>query len=196
MVQNKLNRTMIVWWSYGQEHGGDDFRHNPPEVVEKHIRNKVERFCATPEEAWRWWQVDPNLIVERGEDVPGKTGPDTRIYYLLDHGISVIENIHLPPPDENYKWLIRICDFLYRPDLETWVMKDQFCDICVESDNCIYHLYDLPDLAEALDSQLVSAVETRDILRRMDWVVSRVARCQFPFPEIIKGQAACKELGW
>jgi predicted RNA-binding protein associated with RNAse of E/G family len=58
------------------------------------------------------------------------------------------------------------------------------------------HLFDLPELAQALDLGLVSKSETRDILHRVDWVVNQVSKGGFPFPEILEGQEACKQLGW
>jgi len=192
----KPTKTLIVWWRFGQEHSVDDFRINPPEVVAAHIQRKLDRFQPTPADAWRWWQASEDLIVERCESCSDTIGPDTRIYYLLKRGLTVIENIHLPPPEDNWKWLVRISDFVHKPGEGYWIMKDLFCDICVESDNRTYHLFDLPDLAQALDIGLVSSAETRDILRRVDWLVAKVAKSQFPIPEIFEGQAACKLLGW
>ena len=196
MTLDQFSKTMMVWWRFGNEHGDDDFRANPPDVIAAHIQRKVDRFRQTPADAWRWWQVDDDLIVERCETCTGDIGPDTRLYYLLKRGLTIMENIHLPPPEDNWKWLVRISDFLYRPDLACWVMKDLFWDICVESDNRTYHLFDLPDLAQALDIGLISSAETRDILKRVDWLVGQVAKNTFPTDEILRGQAACRQLGW
>jgi hypothetical protein len=195
MVTIPFAKTLIVWWRFGKEHGDEDIRVNLPEMIDAHVQRKVARFTQMPEERWRWWQVSNELIVERWDDSPAQS-PDTRIYYLLKSGVTVIENIHLPAPDDNWKWFIQVCDFKYYKEMSYWVMKDLFCDICVEADNHSYHLFDLPDLAQALDLGLISRRETRDILHRVDWVVNQVARGGFPFPEIVAGQEACKLLGW
>ena len=195
MVTIPFSKTLLVWWRFGKEHGEEDIRVNLPEVIDAHLQRKVARLTQMPQEGWRWWQVSNDLIVERWDDSPAQS-PDTYIYYLLKSGITVIENIHLPAPDDNWKWYIQVCDFNYLKELGCWVMKDLFCDICVEADNHSYHLFDLPDLAQALDLGLVSKRETRDILHKVDWVVSQVTRGGFPFPEILEGQEACKQLGW
>ncbi|RPI28655.1 MAG: hypothetical protein EHM70_16500 [Chloroflexota bacterium] len=191
-----FKKTLIVWWHFGKEHGDENFQVNPPETIAAHIGRKVARFREQTEDDWRWWQVDENLIVERWDTSPEQSGPDTRIYYLLNCGISVIENIHLPAPDDNWKWLIRISDYEYNPGLECWMMKDLFCDVVVERDNRTYHMFDLPDLAQALDVGLISAVDTRNILHRVDWLVNSISRGEFPFSEVEKAQAACQKLGW
>jgi hypothetical protein len=196
MPEHSFKKTLIVWWRFGKEHGGEDFRINSPEQVRSHLQKKVDEFRKTPDQLWKWWQVDENLIVERWDSSPVHTGPDTRIYYLLNCGLSIIENIHLPPPDDNWKWYIHVSDFEYDRDMDTWMMKDLFCDILVEDDNRTYHMYDLPDLAQALDVGLITTDETREILKRVDWVVTSIAKGGFPFEEIKRGQIACKQLGW
>jgi hypothetical protein len=195
MLTIPYTKTLIVWWRFGKEHSEDNFRLNLPEVIDAHLQRKVARFSQVPEQSWRWWQVNDDLIVERWDDAPAQA-LDTRIYYLLKRGITVIENIHLAAPDDNWKWYVQVCDFQFRQELSCWVMKDLFCDICVEADNRSYHLFDLPELAQALDLGLVSKSETRDILQKVDWVVNQIAKGCFPFPEIVEGQAACKQLGW
>lgn len=196
MLEHEYNKTLIVWWRFGKEHGGEEFRVNLPEQVRSHLQKKVDEFRKTPEQLWKWWQVDENMIVERWDTSPVHTGPDTRIYYLLNSGLSIIENIHLPAPDDNWKWYIHISDFDYDAEFKSWLMKDLFCDIVVEDDNRTYHMYDLPDLAQALDVGLITTDETREILKRVDWVVTSISKGKFPFDEIKRGQAACKQLGW
>ncbi len=187
-----LEKTLIIWWRYGKEHGDDELRLNPPEVVRAHWLRKINRFCDTPEAAWRWYKAGEDLIVERWDE----NGPDTRIYYLLDRGLLVIENIHLPAPDDNWKWLINVCDYIYETDLGVWLMKGLFLKVCVEADNRTYHLVDLPDVAQALDAGLITCDDSRNLLQRVDRVVNQVAHGRFPYPEIETAQAACHALGW
>ncbi|MFO7624798.1 MAG: hypothetical protein R6V73_10640 [Anaerolineales bacterium] len=196
MPESGFEKTLIVWWRFGKEHGGEEFQVNPPEQVRTHLQKKIDEFRKTPADLWRWWQVDDHLIVELWDTSPEHTGPDTRIYYLLKCGLSIIENIHLPPPDENWKWCIRLSDFEYNAELGTWMMKDLFCDILVGGDNRTYHMFDLPDVAQALDVGLITPAETREILKRVDWVLTRIAKGEFPFPEVRRAQAACRQLGW
>jgi hypothetical protein len=191
-----FEKTLIVWWRFGKEHSEDEFRLNPPEVIDAHLRKKVDRFRQTPADDWRWWKVNDNLIVERWDDISDRTGPDTRIYYLLNHGIAAIENIHLPSPLENFKWYIQVADFLFNEKYQCWLMKDLFCDVCLECDNCTYHLFDLPEVAQALDVGLVTTSETHKILSRVDWLVNNISHGKFPFPEIEIARSACKQLGW
>ena len=57
-------------------------------------------------------------------------------------------------------------------------------------------MYDLPDVAQALDVGLITPYETRDILKRVDWLLNRIAKGEFPFPEVQRAQDACLKLGW
>lgn len=191
-----LTPTLLVWWRYGKEHGQDECRCNDPQVVDAHLHRKIDPFRQTPQEKWRWFQASPNLIVENWEDSPGSAGPDTHIYYLLDKGLAVIENIHFPPPDDKWKWYIHIADFIFNEELGSWLMKDMFVDLCVEADNRTYQIFDLPDLACALDAGLISHQDSRRILERADWLVKQIVGGNFPFEEIECGRRACEKLGW
>ena len=191
-----FTKTLVVWQRVGKEHGEDDLRLNPPDVVQRYVDKKVDAFRQDPSPSWRWWQVDENLIVEQADIAPQPGNPDTHIYYLLNRGLTVVENIYLPPPNDNWKWYIHISDFEYIPGPDYWVMKDLFCHISIEKDTRTYHLFDLPDLAQALDINLISSAQSKDILKRVDWAVNGIARGGFPFPEILQGQEACDRLGW
>lgn len=195
-MNDLYQQTLILWWRVGKEHGAEDFRINPPELIDDSLAKKAAAFRKTPPDSWRWFQVSEDLIVERWDDSPSHTGPDTRIYYLLERGLSVIENIHLPPPDDKWKWYIHLSDFEFHRGLSCWLMKDLFCDILVENDDRSYHLYDLPDVARALDVGLITKADTRDILKRVDWTVDCLYSGKFPFEEIERGREACKKIGW
>lgn len=192
----RITPTLLVWWRYGKEHGQEECRCNEPEVVEAHLHRKIDPFRRTPQENWRWFQAGPDLIVEKWEDSPETAGPDTHIYYLLDKGLAVIENVHFPPPDDNWKWYIHIADFEYSEKLGAWLMKDLFVDLCIEPDNHTYQIFDLPDLACALDAGLISHQDSRRILERVDWLVKQIVHRKFPLEEIEHGREACRILGW
>jgi hypothetical protein len=195
-LPQEFSKTLIVWWRFGKEQEEDEIAVYPDEVVAAHLREKVERFRRLDEEYWRWWQVDKDLIIERPPPQGPLFGPDSRIYYLLDLGLSVIEEVHMPPPDDRWKWYIRISDFIRDEKLGCWLMKDQFCDIVVEYDDRTYHLYGLPAMAQALDVGLITTAESGAILQRIDWVVNCLAKGEFPFSQIQRGQAAAKKMGW
>jgi len=195
-VSETYARTMVVWWRFGREHGGERFECNPPEVIEAHIQRKADRFRRTPADAWRWWQVDQDLIIERPPASEPLFGADSRIYYLLNRGLSVIKNICYPPPDDCWKWHIHIADFPYDQARECWLMKDLFCDIVVAPDDRTFKVLDLPDVAQALDVGLISHPESREILRRVSWVVNEISRRAFPFAEVQRAEAAARRLGW
>src|SRR3972149_1159754 len=93
-------KTLVAWRRLGKEHGDEDLRVNPPEVLAEHIAKKVAKFRQTPPDAWRWWQVDENLIIEGLDIASHQPDPGTRIFYLLKRGLTVIENIYLPPPND------------------------------------------------------------------------------------------------
>ncbi len=196
MTDEVFSKTRVVWWRFGREHGGEQLQVNPAEVLDAHFEEKIERVNRRTTEAWRWWQVDENLIVEK----PPPDGPlfdeDSRIYYLRNRGISVIDNVDMPPPDDCWAWFIHIADFSFEERLDSWLMKDLFLHIVVEDDNRTYHLYDLPDMALALDAGLITSAQSADILRRVDWVVNKITNGEFPFDEILRGREAAERLGW
>jgi hypothetical protein len=196
MGPTPYTKTLVAWWRLGKEHGADELRVNTPEVIATHLDRKIISFRQTPPDDWRWWQVDDGLIVERLDITSRNAGPGTRIYYLLKRGLTVVENIYLPPPNDKWKWYLHLSDFDFRPDLDCWIMKDLFPHICVESDTRTYHLFDLPELAQALDIALITSAKSRELLKRVDATVNCIARGDFPFPEILQGQTACKAMGW
>lgn len=192
----RLKKALVVWWSYGEEHEGDDLRLNSPEVITSHLNAKIASFRATPGDEWRWWQVDDDLLVERPKPDSRWCGPDTRIYYLVKRGLGIIENIHYPPPDDCWKWYIHLADIFYDSARECWIMKDLFCDILVNGDHHTCRVLDLDDLADALDLGLLTPAQASDVLRRTDLALTAIAKDAFPLPEIERGRAVCKELGW
>lgn len=199
MEFDALKPTMIVWWRYGKEHPleeGDELRCNPPEMVAAHIDEKLALFRATPDTAWRWWQVDDDLLIERGDPETPHSGLDTCIYYLPALGLTIIENIHLPPPYDEWKWYIHLCDIFYDEARKSWIEKDLFCDILVAADNQTHRVLDLADLGDGLDLGLVSPDEASEILRKTHSALARIAAGEFPFAEVQRGQRARTHLGW
>jgi hypothetical protein len=193
-----MKRTLVVWWRYGKEHNpaGDDFRVNPAGVVARHLDDKVAAFRNWPAEDWRWWQVDDELLVERVDPAGYNYGSDRRVYYLPRRGLGVIENIRRPPPNERWSWFIHVADTFWDAARECWIMQDLFADILVDHGGRETLVIDLDDLATGLDLGLLTPSHASTVLRTTNAAVRAIESGDFPFPEIVRGQAACKELGW
>lgn len=195
-MSDKLCKTLVIWWRYGKEHSEEDLRINPSEVITGHLNQKVTAFRSVPSHLWRWWKVDDHLIVERADPTAYGFGQDTRIYYLVAQGLAVIENVCFPKTHDNWKWYIHLADIIYDSDRGCWIKKDLFCDIVIDRDGRYHRVLDLDELGEALAIGLVSPSEAWDILRRTNSVLEAIAQGAFPFPDVLRGQAICRELGW
>jgi predicted RNA-binding protein associated with RNAse of E/G family len=55
---------------------------------------------------------------------------------------------------------------------------------------------DLDDVATALDVGLLTPPQASSVLRTTNAAVRTIERGGFPFPEVVRGQAACVQLGW
>ncbi len=193
-----MQKTTIIWHRYGKEHADnpDDLRVNPPEVIAAQLDKRLAQFRATPENDWHWWQVDETLLIERPLNDGLFYGADTRIYYLIPQGLTVIENYHFLPPNDDLRWYIHLADTMLDSPRQCWVMKDLFCDIVATADTRSPLVIDLDDLATALDIGLVTAAQASDILRKTEVARHAMRRGQFPFPEMERARAAARTLGW
>jgi len=191
-----VEKTLAIWWRYGKEHSEDNgFRINPPAVFEQHLDTKAAHFRATPDERWRWW-CEGNLIVERPDPDGYGYGPNTRIYYLVDRGLTIVENIHLPDPWQAWTWYIHLADISYDARRECWISKDLFCDVILTPDGRRYHVHDLGDLGHVLELGLITSATAHQVLRRTDVLLEAITLGQFPFPEIAAARNLCRQLGW
>lgn len=190
------DKTLVIWWRFGKEHGeGNGFRVNPSAVSEQHWDGKLAHARQTPAEQWRWWRSG-DLIVERPDPNGYGYGQDTRIYYLVERGLTIVENIHLPDPWAAWTWYIHLADIFYDDHRQCWISKDLFCDIILPPDCRRYHVTDLADVGHALQIGLISAETTHQILYRADQTLAAIAQGHFPFPEVEQAQALCRQLGW
>ena len=190
--------TQIVWWRFGKEHGEDrGIRLNSPDLISAALTQRAVTSRAVPDESWGWYQVDETLLVERPQPSPsGHYRSDTRIYYLLEDGLTVVENIYLPPPHDKWVWYIHIADTFYDRSREVWIQKDLFVDVVIEKDLRHHRVLDLHDVATALDIGLIGARDVSMILRRTNKLLQAIAKGRFPLPEIERARAACRALGW
>jgi hypothetical protein len=192
-----MNPAHIVWWRYGKEHdpAGSVFQRNPPEVVAAHIDQKLALLRALPPEAQTGWQLDEGLLIEKARAGYG-FGPDTRVYYLVERGLAVVENVYFPPPDERWSWYLHLAHIYPDAARGCWIKQDLFADVILDRAGREALVIDLDDLATALDLGLVTPAQTSAILRQTAAVVRAVLRGEFPFPEIERARAACQSLGW
>jgi hypothetical protein len=194
-----MNKTLVLWWRYGKEHdpAGNDYRVNPLGVVARHLDEKAAAFRSCPGDQWRWWQVDDDLLIERADPHGHNYGPDTRIYYLPRRGLGVIENLHHAAlNNDRWRWFMHVADTYWDAGRECWVMQDMFADILVDASGRACRVTDLDDLATALDLGLLTPPQASTVLRTTQATVDAIQQGQFPFPEIERARAACRELGW
>ncbi|MBX3012724.1 MAG: hypothetical protein KF832_14505 [Caldilineaceae bacterium] len=189
-------KSVIVWWRFGKEHGeGQGFRLNPQSVIDHHLDTKVAQARQTPADQWRWWS-NGKLLVERPDPTGYGYAADTRIYYLVEQGLTIIENIHLPPPRSAWTWYIHLADIAYDHQRHCWVSQDLFCDILWTADGQRYHLLDLADVGHALRLGLLTAERAARLLTRTDQLLALIAQGQFPLPAVEEARDLCRQLGW
>jgi hypothetical protein len=193
-----MKPTHIIWWRYGKEHdpGGQTFQVNPPALVADHMDKRMARRRALPPEQEPCWEVDDGLLLERADPAGFHYGPDTRFHYLVRQGLLVVENIHLEPPNEHWAWYIHVADIYFDAARQCWINQDMFADILVDRTGQQSLVVDLDDMATALDLGLLTPEQASRVLRNTDAAVKAMERGEFPFPELVRGQAACRELGW
>lgn len=168
---------------------------NPPAVIEQHLDTKIVQARQTPNDQWRWWYAD-SILVELPDPKGYGYGPDTRIYYLVERGLTVVENIHLPGVWGSWPWYIHLADIFYDAQRDCWISKDLFCDILLTADGKHYHVTDLGDLGQALQLGLLSTDTMSRILTRTDQTLEAIVQGHFPFPEIEEARLLCQQLGW
>lgn len=192
-----MNKTLVVWWRYGKEHDpAGEFRVNQAGVVSAHIDQGIAAARAWPAAEWRWWQVDDELLVERADPTALFCGPDTRIYYLLRRGLAVIENNHFALRNERWTWYIHVADIFRDAARDCWIKQDLFADILVDRGGREMLVIDLDDVATGLDLGLLTPPRASSVLRTTNAAVRAIEIGDFPFPEVVRARAACKELGW
>lgn len=194
-MSKTFKKTLVIRWHFGKEHGDrHSIRLNSPDLVAASLNQQVERYRATSDDVWRWYEVDENLFVER--PIPRATffGPDTRIYHLRQHGWVVIENINVS--DERLNWYIHIAEIFYDNSRNCWINKDLFTDVIIEKDLRHHRVLDLDELADALDIGLIGPEDMSLILKRTDHLLQVIKKGEFPLPEIERAREACKALGW
>ncbi len=193
-----MKRTLVVWWRYGKEHdpAGTTLQVNSPGVISAHLDRKVAAARAWPTADWRWWQVDDELLVERADPGGFGYGQDTRIYYLPSRGLAVIENFHFEQPYARWAWYLHVADIFWDARRDCWIKQDLFADILVDRTGRDARVRDLDDVATGLDVGLLTPAHAATVLRTTDAAVRAIETGSFPFPEVVRGQAACRELGW
>lgn len=188
-------QTLVVWRRLGKEHGeGSGFRKNSPDTIGKHIEDKVERFRRVPNEDWRWWQIDEELIIEKPLPETGLSDHSV-IYYLTKLNCAVIEDFSPRKPDRWF-WYVHIASFDYAARLETWIMTDLFADIVVGKAGQDHAVLDLDELAHAARIGLIQADQLYAALESCQAILDGIRNGQFPPKDIGKGRGFLKARNW
>ena len=183
-------KTRVIWWRYGKEHLDGDapesYRRNPPEVIQAHLDARLTKVRTTPHERWQWWQLSDNLLLEVPE---GRNyNQNSLIYYLIDCGLTVVENVVLPE-QPRFKWYIHIADTYFDATLGAWVQKDLFTDVIFANDG--YHeVLDLDDLGTALELALLTPQEASMVLKRTQHLLDDIAAARFPYPVLAEARSS------
>lgn len=193
-----MEKTLIVWRRLGKEHGEHrGFKVNPPNVVKKHLQEKVDKFRRIAESEWRWWQIAGNMIIERPIVAKDSqiVSDHTVIYYLLERNWVVMQNVDYPG-FVGWPWYVHIGDISFYEDLQSYVMRDLFCDILIK-ENCSDHtVLDLDELATGHDLGLIATADLYKALNSAQSLLDQIRSGLFPPEEIIQCQEELHSLRW
>jgi len=192
-----LEKTLVVWRRLGKEHGEvQGYRINPPEVVEEHIRAKVEVFRQTPEDDWHWYRVSDDLVIENG----AKSifcGEDAIAYYLPRKGWLLMEEPKWSTLDPSlWRWMAHIGDMSFSHQYGCWVFTDLFADVIIKHDNLTHEVLDLDDLAHAMEIGLIGADQAQRVLRSTQELINLIRAGEFPPQEVLDARPHLERLGW
>ncbi len=188
-----MKKTLVVWRRLGKEHGENQgYRLNPPEVVEEHIRSKVEAFRQTPDDDWHWFRLSDDLIVESGVG-----GESSIAYHLPLKGWLLMDQPKWSTLDPSvWRWMAHIGDMSYSDEYGCWIFTDLFADIIIRRDHVTHEVLDLDDLAQAMEMGLVSQEQTIRILRSTQELVNLIRDGGFPPKEVVDCRRHLEQLGW
>lgn len=200
MSNQQPQKTIVIWRRFGKEHGeGQGFQVNPPEVVAAHIQNKLEQNRQTPDSNWRWWQLSEDVIIERGLGVYPGASPGTYsgeiIYYLPRKNLALMWRPGYINSGREWTWYVHIGETQFDDHYGCWIFKDLFADVLIADDNITHGVYDLDDIAHALEIGLIDAQQVISILRTTQSIVDTIRSGEFPIKEVIEYECELKELG-
>lgn len=183
-----MRKTQIVWRRTGKEHGEDSFRLNPLALVDEHIKGKIARQRATHESAWRWWQLNDDVLLEIPEPSEYyKT--TTRIYYLPKRHLVAVADLrfggfHNKPQRWEPYWYVHVGAIELDEAYGAWVFSDLFADVTATRDGSRYRVKDLDDLANVMRLGIIDVEKAAFILERTQALVDAMKEREFPFPEL------------
>ena len=190
-----MEKTLVVWRRLGREHGEClDYRVNPPEVVEEHIRRKIEMFWQTPDAEWRWWQINDDVLAERRDPERPPCLENTFIYLL--HRGWVLQAPYDSTWDADWRWYVHVGDIRYEERYGCWLFTDLFADMLVNEDNRTHSVLDLDDLAQALEIGLIDPQQAARILRSTQELANLIRDGGVPPKELLDCRPDLERLGW
>ena len=180
-----MKKTLVVWRRYGKEHGeGSGFQHNTPEIIDAHLRGKIERFNNTPSHRWAWWQLAEDLIYEKPLDVEFY-GPNTEIFYLPLKNWAIMKGITIKSLGEEWKWYVHIGETRFNQKYNCWIFTDHFVDVVVQKDCKTHTVLDLNDLAYVFELGVLSQEEMITILRSTQEFIDLLRNGGFPPEQLL-----------
>lgn len=196
IMEQSLRKTAVLWWRYGYEHADEGVQVSPPYVISRRLDRRIAEVRTTPADDWRWWQEDEGLIVERADPTHAGFTPETRIFYLPERGLAVVKHIHRPELGETWMWSVHLANIFYDTSRDCWIVKALFCDILVDRACRHSRVLGLAALADALVVGLIDRTEVRELLYQVDGILEDITADAFPYEEVLRGQALCRQLGW
>ena len=193
-----MEKTMVIWRKLGREHDERGyFRTNRPDVVSAYLQDQVDRFRRLPEEDWRWWQPNEDVILEK-PITDADWRPARAIYHLPRRKWVVVEDAQIRAPgfDESWTWYVHIGDIVYDPSYSSWVFTDHFCDVVVREDLRTYAVLDLHELGAAIAMKLIKPALVAGILADTQKLLDLVRLGDFPPREIRECRDLVDGLGW
>ena len=177
-------RCLVVWHRFGKEHGEDTgFRRNSPEIVKKSIEDKIAALGKTEEDRWEWYAVSDEVLVEFPNH-RRHSDDSSAFYYLPKRHWTVMDRHYHPGFDPPWRWYVHIGDFQCDIESQTWVFRDLFVDVLIQEDGRTHKVYDLDDLAEVLEKDIIDQPTCGRILRYAQETIDLLLDGGFPPPEL------------
>jgi hypothetical protein len=189
-------KTLVIWRRLGKKHGeGQGFKKKSNEVIDHHLSKKAQFCKQCPENDWRWWQLNEELIVERPFTGVG-FAPDTLIYYMPIRKWALIEHISFPELDPKWYWYVHIADFQFFNQYSAWVMTDLFVDVVLEKNGIVHSVLDLNELALAKEIGIINTPQLKMALESCQALLNIIQKVSFPPSEIEECIRFSKSKGW
>ena len=183
--------TTIIWRRFGREHGEQTFCLNDAATVHSHLVAEVEQARQTPENQWRWYQINDRFLVERLTSPQGQT--TGLLSYLPQHNWLIEDR--WDEAGRSVEWCIHLGSTLCDEALSSWVFTDWFVDVLWNPSSNRYRVEDLDDLALVHQLGIIDDVLLHHIMHSTQLLLAALEH-SFPPMELTKMNAVMRQLGW